>query len=101
MKYKYDESMDEAYQRSLVTKFKKTVDDDLDNFIIVDMINNKMSKIEEMSQYAKARCGFHTYIIELNDQNAKTYSDRNVHDRSLEDIKRVFLIFSNLYLYII
>jgi CRISPR/Cas system-associated endoribonuclease Cas2 len=51
MKYKYDDSMDEAYQRSLVTKFKKTVDDDLDNFIIVDMINNKISKIEEMEHH--------------------------------------------------
>ena len=93
MKYEYDEAMDETYQRSLVKSFKKTIDDDLFNFIIVDMINNKMSKIEEMSQYAKAKGGFQTYIIELNGQDEKVYFDRNVHNRSLDDIKKVFAIF--------
>jgi len=89
MKYEFDEKMDETYQRSLVKSFKKTVDDDLFNFIIVDMINHKLSQIEEMSQYAKAKGGFQTYIIELNDQNEQLYFDRNVHNRSLNDIRKV------------
>lgn len=89
MKYEYDEKMDETYQRSLVKSFKKTVDDDLFQFIIVDMINQKVSQIEELSQYAKAKGGFQTYIIELNDHDEKFYFDRNVHNRSLKDIKKV------------
>ena len=89
MKYEFDAEMDEAYQRSLVKSFKKTIDDDLFNFIIVDMINHKLSKLEEMSQYAKAKGGFQTYIIELNDKDEQVYLDRNVHNRSSEDIKKV------------
>ena len=89
MKYEYDETMDEVYQRSLVKSFKKTIDDSLFNFIIVDMINNKINNIDEMSQYAKTKGGFQTFIIELNDQDEAVYFSRNVHNRSIKDIRNI------------
>lgn len=91
MKYEYDQDMDESYQRSLIKSFKKTIDDDLFNLIIVDMINESISKIDEMSFYAKIK-GFHTFIIELNQNDADTCYSRNVHNRKLEDINKVMTI---------
>jgi YLP motif-containing protein 1 len=58
MEYEYDESMDEVYQRSLVKSFKKTVEDGLFDFIIVDMVNEKLANIEDMYNFAKSK-GFH------------------------------------------
>jgi YLP motif-containing protein 1 len=89
MKYEYDEAMDDHYQKSLVKSFKKTIDDDLFDFILVDMINHKMAQVEEMSQYAKQKRGFQTFIIELNDKEEKVYFDRNVHSRSSSDIRKI------------
>lgn len=88
MKYEYDRAMDESYQRSLVKSFKKTVDDDLFDFILVDMINDKMAKIDEMNLHAKMK-GFHTYVVELTKIDAHTCFERNVHNRSLDDIQKV------------
>lgn len=92
MKYEYDESLNEAYQRSLIKSFKKLIDDDLFNFIIVDMINEKLNKIEEISVYAKQR-GFQIYIAELNKNDAQTCFNRNVHNRSLAEINKVKQIY--------
>lgn len=88
MKYEYDKVMDETYQKSLIKSFKKVVDDGLFDFIIVDMINNKLNKLEEMSDYAKLK-SFQIYIIELNNEDSNVYFNRNVHNRSLEDIKDI------------
>jgi YLP motif-containing protein 1 len=88
MKYEYDKVMDETYQKSLLKSFKKVVDDGLFDFIIVDMINNKLNKLEEMSDYAKLK-SFQIYIIELNNGDSNVYFNRNVHNRSLEDIKHI------------
>jgi hypothetical protein len=88
MKYEYDKKMDESYQRSLIKSFKKTIDDFLFKFVIVDMINKNLNQIDEMSSYAKIK-GFQTYIIDLNIYDAKYCYERNIHKRSLDDIKRV------------
>jgi hypothetical protein len=85
MKYEYDRAMDETYQKSLLKSFRKTIDDSLFNFVIVDMVNNKMNFIEEMSIYAKLR-GFQVYIVELN-RDAENCYNRNIHNRSLKDIR--------------
>ncbi len=88
-KYEYDKEMEESYERSLVKSFKKTCDDYLFRFILVDMVNKSVSKIDEMSNYAKTK-GFQTYIIDLNIFDAACCFDRNIHNRSLEDIQKVF-----------
>jgi hypothetical protein len=90
MKYEYDKDMDETYQKSLVKSFKKTIDDALFNFMVVDMINEKLAKLNEMSTYAKQR-GYHVYVAEMTDfeNRPEVFFSRNVHGRSLEEIKKV------------
>ena len=88
MKYEYDESMNEAYQKSLIKSFKKIADDDLFNFILVDMINEKIAPIEEMSSHAIIK-GFQIYIADLNFVDDTTCFNRNVHNRTLDDVKKV------------
>jgi hypothetical protein len=93
MKYEYDKKMDESYQRSLIKSFKKTIDDYLFKFIIVDMINKNLNQIDEMSNYAKIK-GFQTYIIDLNIYDSKFCFERNTHKRTLNEIEKVLkLIF--------
>ena len=41
-----------------------------------------------LCSYAKLK-GFHTYVIDLNIYEATTCFDRNVHNRSFVDIKKV------------
>ena len=55
MKYEFDKAMDEVYQKSLVKSFKKTIDDDLFQFVIVDMVNEHMHHIEDMSSHAQLK----------------------------------------------
>ena len=55
MEYEYDSSMNEIYEKSLIKSFRKTVDDGLFDFIIVDMVNEKLFYIDEMSNYAKSK----------------------------------------------
>lgn len=88
MKYEYDKTMDEAYQKSLVKSFKKLIDDDLFNFIIVDMINERKNQIEEMCSHARLKA-YQVYVADLNFLDAETCFNRNVHNRTLEDIKKI------------
>ncbi|RNA27295.1 ylp motif-containing 1 [Brachionus plicatilis] len=88
MKYEYDKEMDEAYQKSLVKSFKKIIDDDLFNFIIVDMINERKNHIEEMFSHATLKA-FQVYVADLNFVSAETCFSRNVHNRTLEDVKKI------------
>lgn len=85
MTYEFDASLVNTYERGLIKSFKKTVDDNLFNFIIIDMVNEKIENIEDISSYAKSR-GFCIYVIEFDPQFADQYFKRNVHNRTLEEI---------------
>ena len=86
--------MDETYQKSLVKSFKKTVDDGLFNFLIVDMINERVSQIDEMSSHAKSK-GYFFCVAELMEPSLfSIYFNRNVHNRSIDEIKNVGALIS-------
>lgn len=87
MKYEYDKEMDEVYQKSLVKSFKKTIDDDLFNFIIVDMVNEKLAYLEEMTNYATEK-SYSVYIIEILGDIIQC-TNRNIHKRSFKEIYEV------------
>ena len=80
--------MDETYQRSLIKSYKKLADDGLFNFILIDMINDKVNAIDEISSHANLR-GYKVFIIELNENDAATCYQKNIHKRSLNDIEQV------------
>lgn len=88
MKYEFDKSMDDVYQRSLVKAFKKTLDDGLFNFVIVDMVNNRMSLLDEINLHATLR-GYKLYVIELTSEDVHTCHRRNTHNRSLSEIQQL------------
>ncbi len=93
MKYEYDDTMNETYQRSLIKSFKKTIDDGLFSFVLVDMINQNMKHVDEMSRHARAK-GFHTYLVDLNLYTPEECFERNVHKRTLDDIRKVETYFA-------
>lgn len=93
--YEYDASLNETYQRSLIKSFKKILDDQLFNFVIVDMINERVDQIDEMANYAKSR-GFCPFIIEMDSSLTQLFASRNIHDRTLEEIQALKAIWEPL-----
>lgn len=85
--YKYDPVMVDRYRNSLYKTFRKTVDDGFFPFIIVDAIHNKVRHFDKIWSYAKQK-GFQVYIAEM-DTDAGTCHKRNIHNRSLEEIKTI------------
>lgn len=53
MEYVYEEKMVPRYEESLIKSFKRTVSDGFFPFIIVDCLNEKLNKYEEMYSFAK------------------------------------------------
>ena len=54
--------MEAIYNVSLLKTFKKTIEDGFFDFIIVDAINDKISKVEPFWTYAKLK-GFEVSVI--------------------------------------
>lgn len=68
MQYEYDAALEPTYQDSLLKSFKKTVSDGFFPFIIVDCVNDKLKKYEEMLTFAKSK-GFQVSDIKIKDSN--------------------------------
>ena len=60
--YEYEDSMEAIYNVSLLKTFKKTIEDGFFDFIIVDAINDKITKVEPFWTYAKLK-GFEVSVI--------------------------------------
>lgn len=88
--YEYDASLDETYQRSLIKSFKKVLDDQLFNFVLVDMVNERVDQIDEMANHAKSR-GFSPFIIEMDSSLTHLFASRNIHGRTLDEIQTVIV----------
>ncbi len=66
MVYEHDAALEPSYQDSLLKSFKKTISDGFFPFIIVDCINDKLKKYDEMYTFAKSK-GFQVrnYLISV------------------------------------
>ncbi|XP_076464262.1 uncharacterized protein LOC143296296 [Babylonia areolata] len=87
LEYEYEQDMEEAYLQSLFKSFKKTVDDGLFPFIIVDAINEKVKSFEPFWSYAKSK-GFQVYVAEL-EADVATCINRNIHKWTEYDVEKV------------
>ncbi|XP_037937290.1 putative uncharacterized protein DDB_G0282133 isoform X2 [Teleopsis dalmanni] len=87
--YEYDPDMEESYMQYLIKAFKKTVADNLYDFIIVDCNNNSLRTLNEFYCYAKDS-GFVPYIIDLICDVEKCL-EQNTHERSEIDIRDIIL----------
>ncbi|XP_041468009.1 YLP motif-containing protein 1-like isoform X2 [Lytechinus variegatus] len=85
--YEYEDSMEGIYQNSLLKTFKKTIEDGFFDFIIVDAVNDKISKIEPFWSYAKTK-GFEVYVAELLVELGLCIQ-RDIHNRGEASIRRI------------
>ncbi|XP_068139648.1 LOW QUALITY PROTEIN: probable cyclin-dependent serine/threonine-protein kinase DDB_G0292550 [Drosophila tropicalis] len=85
--YEYDETMEETYMQYLIKSYKKTLSDNLHDFIIVDCNNNSLRTLNEFYCHAKD-ANFVPYIVDLY-CDLETCLGRNSHKRSERDIQLV------------
>ncbi|XP_030381895.1 trithorax group protein osa isoform X1 [Scaptodrosophila lebanonensis] len=85
--YEYDDTMEETYMQYLIKSFKKTLSDNLYDFIIVDCNNNSLRTLNEFYCNAKDS-NFVPYIVDMH-CDLETCLSRNIHDRSERDIRAV------------
>ncbi|RWS09922.1 YLP motif-containing protein 1-like protein [Dinothrombium tinctorium] len=86
--YEYDNDMEDSYRVNLLKSFKKTIDDGYFPIIIIDAVNELVYHFEDAYNYAVKR-GFVVYIAEMDCIDPVVCHKRNIHNRSLEDIRNV------------
>ncbi|XP_039958720.1 putative uncharacterized protein DDB_G0282133 [Bactrocera tryoni] len=85
--YEYDADMEETYMQYLIKSFKKTISDNLYDFIIIDCNNNSLRTLNEFYCHSKDS-GFMPYIVDLM-FDLEICMNRNIHERSEKDIKGI------------
>lgn len=88
MEYCYEPEMEEAYRSSMLKAFKKTVEEGVFSFIIVDDRNLRVADFAQFWAIAK-RSGYEVYLLEASYKDPAGCAARNVHGFSLEDIKKM------------
>lgn len=86
--YEYESDMESCYRASLLKTYKKTVDDRLYPFIIIDAVNELIADIEDFYSYA-IKNDFIVYVIEMISNDPLVCHKNNIHNRKLEDIKQI------------
>ncbi|CAI9266707.1 unnamed protein product [Lactuca saligna] len=88
MEYCYEPEMEEAYRASMLKAFKKTLDEGVYSFIIVDDRNLRVADFAQFWATAK-RSGYEVYIVEASYKDPAGCAARNVHNFSLDDIQKM------------
>lgn len=87
-RYEYEAEMEEAYSGSLLKSFRKTVDHRLFPFLVVDTVLSRVQQLDQFGGYARQQ-GFQVYVLEPLEMDAEVCHSRNIHGRSLNDIKKI------------
>ncbi|TKY55118.1 YLP motif-containing protein 1 [Spatholobus suberectus] len=88
MEYCYEPEMEEAYRSSMLKAFKKTVEEGVFTFIIVDDRNLRVADFAQFWATAK-RSGYEVYILEATYKDPVGCAARNVHGFTQEDIEKM------------
>lgn len=86
--YEYEYEMESCYRASLLKTYKKTIDDRLFPFIIIDAINELIGDIEDFYSYA-IKNAFVVYVIEMEMKDPLSCHKNNTHNRTLDDIRLI------------
>lgn len=86
--YEYEADMEDIYRAGMLKAFKKTVDDALYPFIIVDAVNDRVVHFEDFYNYAHQH-RFSVYICDVDCSDPDICHKRNVHNRDYEEIKEL------------
>nr|GEV60627.1 YLP motif-containing protein 1 [Tanacetum cinerariifolium] len=88
MEYCYEPEMEEAYRASMLKAFKKTLDEGVYSFIIVDDRNLRVADFAQFWATAK-RSGYEVYILEASYKDPAGCAARNLHNFTLDDIQKM------------
>ncbi|KAL2321947.1 hypothetical protein Fmac_026326 [Flemingia macrophylla] len=88
MEYCYEPEMEEAYRSSMLKSFRKTVEEGVFTFIIVDDRNLRVADFAQFWATAK-RSGYEVYILEATYKDPAGCAARNVHGFTQEDIEKM------------
>ncbi|KAD6119353.1 hypothetical protein E3N88_10624 [Mikania micrantha] len=88
MEYCYEPEMEEAYRASMLKAFKKTLDEGVYSFIIVDDRNLRVADFAQFWATAK-RSGYDVYLVEAPYKDPVGCAARNVHNFTLPDIQKM------------
>ncbi|CAA3002023.1 Hypothetical predicted protein [Olea europaea subsp. europaea] len=88
MEYCYEPEMEEAYRSSMLKAFKKTLDEGVFSFVIVDDRNLRVADFAQFWAIAK-RSGYEVYILEATYKDPAGCAARNVHGFSHGDIQKM------------
>ncbi|CAI9757518.1 unnamed protein product [Fraxinus pennsylvanica] len=88
MEYCYEPEMEEAYRSSMLKAFKKTLDEGVFSFVIVDDRNLRVADFAQFWATAK-RSGYEVYLLEATYRDPVGCAARNVHGFSHSDIQKM------------
>ncbi|KAF5204750.1 Ylp motif-containing protein [Thalictrum thalictroides] len=88
MEYCYEPEMEEAYRSSMLKAFKKTLEDGIFTFIIVDDRNLRVADFAQFWASAK-RSGYEVYLLEAMYKDPVGCAARNIHGFSSDDIQKM------------
>ncbi|KAG6635395.1 hypothetical protein CIPAW_11G039300 [Carya illinoinensis] len=88
MEYCYEPEMEESYRSSMLKAFKKTVEEGVFTFIIVDDRNLRVADFAQFWAIAKSS-GYEVYILEATYKDPVGCAARNVHGFTKDDIKKM------------
>ncbi|KAL1812490.1 hypothetical protein ACET3Z_022555 [Daucus carota] len=88
MEYCYEPEMEEAYRSSMLKAFKKTLDEGVFSFIIVDDRNLRVADFAQFWATAK-RSGFEVYLLEATYKDPAGCAARNVHGFTQDEIQKM------------
>ncbi|XP_050122173.1 uncharacterized protein LOC126599773 [Malus sylvestris] len=88
MEYCYEPEMEEAYRSSMLKAFKKTLEEGVFTFIIVDDRNLRVADFAQFWAIAKSS-GYEVYILEAPYKDPVGCGARNVHGFTQDDIQKM------------
>ncbi|KAL6281250.1 hypothetical protein ACE6H2_018131 [Prunus campanulata] len=88
MEYCYEPEMEEAYRLSMLKAFKKTLEEGVFTFIIVDDRNLRVADFAQFWAIAKSS-GYEVYILEASYKDPAGCAARNVHGFNQDDIQKM------------
>ncbi|XP_075523562.1 uncharacterized protein LOC142556152 isoform X2 [Primulina tabacum] len=88
MEYCYEPEMEEAYRSSMLKAFKKTLDEGVFFFVIVDDRNLRVADFDQFWATAK-RSGYEVYLLEAAYKDPVGCAARNIHGFAQNDIQKM------------
>ncbi|XP_022735996.1 uncharacterized protein LOC111289318 isoform X2 [Durio zibethinus] len=88
MEYCYEPEMEEAYRESMLKAFKRTLEDGIFSFVIVDDRNLRVADFAQFWAIGK-RSGYEVYVLEATYKDPAGCAARNIHGFTLDEIQQM------------